>query len=451
MAIDQAALEAALGKILDEKMDAKIQLMEQKIDTKLEHVASSCKVLEQAMVKVDALASRIDHQDQLLKDLVHRLGLVESGSTGTSSFAGSETSWPALSQASKLQRSSADTRVNPRSSRASSTGPPAALHEVRDMTVVWLSGAGRPLSKKHWEQIGTRVLGEHCSDELVAQVAVKGMHLQDRCRFEFPDEDTCKKFLDSFIGGPSTFVDEHHDKQVKKLRVRRDQTISERDFGRFMGACWQLMKVELEKVHEGRFPPDTKLGTSGGYVVLHKIKDGEMDPYVLMAIRTDRDKSLDKFLHIKPDYSNCLHFGISREVADGIVAAAKRLADRVAVRGSVHLGPKPSDHRPVAACLAAPLSQPPAPTIPQWVCSHPAFQRIAADLHERGPNMNEFQHVSELAAKNSDPWHSGGGDPWSLTASPAKKVSFAVEEDEEPKIKKKKVKKMTKFEKSLLL
>ena len=78
---------------------------------------------------------------------------------------------------------------------------------------------------------------------------------------------------------------------------------------------------------------------------------------------------------------------------------------RVAVRGSVHLGPKPSDHRPVAACLAAPLSQPPAPTIPQWVCSHPAFQRIAEDLHERGPNMNEYQHVSELAAKNSDILH----------------------------------------------
>ena len=328
MAIDQAALEAALSKILDEKMDAKIQTMGQKIDTKLEHVASSCKVLEQAMVKVDALASRLDNQDQMMKDLSRRLGLVESGSTGSSfaGSAGSENSWPGLSQASKLQRSSADTRVNPRSSRASSVGP-SAVHEIRDMTVVWLSGAGRPLSKKHWEQIGNRVLGEHCSEELVKQIVVKGMHLQDRCRIEFPDEDTCKKFLDSFIGGPSTWVDEHNDKQVKKLRVRRDQTISERDFGRFMGACWQLTKVELEKVHEGKFPPDTKLGTSGGFVVLHKIKNGEMDPYVLMAIRTDRDKSLDKFLHIKPDYNNCLHFGISREVADGIVAAAKRIAE----------------------------------------------------------------------------------------------------------------------------
>ena len=78
---------------------------------------------------------------------------------------------------------------------------------------------------------------------------------------------------------------------------------------------------------------------------------------------------------------------------------------RVAVRGFVHLGPKPSDHRPVVCCLAAPRSQAPAPAIPPWVCAHPAFSRIAADLHERGPNMNEFKHVSELAAKNSDILH----------------------------------------------
>ena len=326
MTIDQALLEAALSKVLDEKLDTRLGTMENKIDTKLDNVAASCKILEQAMAKVDAMAVRMDQQDQTIKGLIQRLGLVETGSATSASAVGSEDMWPPFSQAAKLQRLTTGTRANPRSSRASSVGAPAS-HFERDMTVVWLSGAGRPLSKKHWEQIGKRVLGEHCSDEMVATITVRGMHLQDRCRFEFPEEDSCKKFLDSFYGGASTFVDEHHDKQVKTLKCRRDQTISERDFGRFMGACWQLTKVELEKVHEGKFPPDTKLGTSGGYVVLHKVRNGEMDPFVLMAVRTDREKNLDKFLQIKPDYHNCLTFGISREAVDGIVSAAKRLAE----------------------------------------------------------------------------------------------------------------------------
>ena len=286
------------------------------------------------MDKLDELQKTfgiVETKLNLVDDLVKRMDALEA-KHAASSAASVASAWSTGPPASlgggsvstgspfKLQRSADNRQHDPRAARAASV--PAAPNN--DPCIVWLSGAGRPLLAKQWEEIAKRVLHEHVSAELADQTTIRGLNMQDRCKLVFPSDVDSRNFQNSFLGTPSTWTDPRSTK-VQKLRIRKDLSVAERDFGRFMGSIWALVDTALRAKHDNDFPPNARLGTSGGQVIMYDNKGGTPDPYVLLFCKTDRERDLGR---LRPEawYDNCHTWGLDRSCMDDIISKASQIA-----------------------------------------------------------------------------------------------------------------------------
>ena len=273
---------------------------------------------------LDKIAEKLS----LVDDLCKRVEALEARMASSSSAASAWSTGPpstsggtaVAGSAFKLQKGDDNRQHDPRARRASSMPAPPTSNP----NILWLSGAGRPLLAQQWTEIGRRILREHLSAELADQTIVKGLNMQDRCKLEFPTDLDCRNFQNSFLGTPSTWDDPRTSKS-QQLRIRRDQSLPERDFGRFMGTIWALVDTAIRAKHDNSFPPQTRLGTSGSQVILYSTASAIPDPYVLLVCKTDREKDLTR---MRPEawYDNCHHWGLDRACMDDIVSKALEIA-----------------------------------------------------------------------------------------------------------------------------